>query len=120
MGLVFVSLTGAMALLGMDWNFFNLAAILLLLGTGIDYSILFILALRANGGDVPDAQRQLGLVIVLCAAAASAGFGSIAWANNLGLASLGKTCALGLVLDALITVFLLPIAWKFFHPKAAR
>ncbi len=117
MGLVFVALTGAMTLLGMNWNFFNLAAILLLLGTGIDYSILFILALRANGGDVPDARRQLGLVIVLCAAAAAAGFGSIAWANNLGLASLGKTCALGLVLDALITVFLLPIAWRFFHPK---
>lgn len=113
---VFVALAGAMSLLGMQWNFFNLAAILLLLGTGIDYSILLILALRENRGDVADAQRQLGLVISLCAAAAAAGFGSISWANNLGLASLGKTCALGLALDALISIFLLPRAWKFFHP----
>ncbi len=119
MALVFVSLAGAMTLLGMSWNFFNLAAILLLLGTGIDYSILLILALRENRGDLADAQRQLGLVIALCAAAAAAGFGSISWANNLGLASLGKTCALGLVLDALISIFLLPRAWKLFHPRAA-
>ncbi len=116
MVLVFISLAGAMTLLGMSWNFFNLAAILLLLGTGIDYGILLILALRENKGDVADAQRQLGLVIFLCAAAAAAGFGSISWANNLGLASLGKTCALGLVLDALISVFLLPKVWKLIHP----
>ncbi|MDB6171519.1 MAG: Exporter-like protein [Chthoniobacteraceae bacterium] len=115
--LVFISLAGAMRLLGMEWNFFNLSAILLLLGTGIDYSILLILALRANNGDIPDAQRQLGLVIILCAAAATAGFGSISWANNLGLASLGKTCALGLLLDAMISVFLLPQAWKFIHRR---
>jgi predicted RND superfamily exporter protein len=120
MSLVFACLGGAMTLLGMQWNFFNLAAILLLLGTGIDYSILFILALRRNGGDVPDAQRQIGLVVALCGAAAAAGFGSIGWANNLGLASLGKTCALGLLLDAVISIFLLPVAWKFFHPDTRR
>ncbi len=119
MGVVFLSLAGAMSLLGMEWNFFNLSAILLLLGTGIDYSILLILALRQNQGDIPDAQRQLGLVIVLCAAAATAGFGSISWANNLGLASLGKTCALGLLIDALISIFLLPRAWRLIHPVRA-
>jgi predicted RND superfamily exporter protein len=117
MSLVFVCLAATMSLLNIPWNLFNLAAILLLLGTGIDYSILLILALRENGGNVPDAQRQLGLVILLCAAAAAAGFGSISWANNLGLASLGQTCALGLVLDAVITLFLLPPAWKALHRR---
>jgi predicted RND superfamily exporter protein len=116
MALVFACLGGAMTWLGMQWNFFNLAAILLLLGTGVDYSILFILALRRNGGDVADAQRHIGLVVALCGAAAAAGFGSIAWASNMGLASLGKTCALGLVLDAVISIFLLPVVWKMFHP----
>jgi predicted RND superfamily exporter protein len=116
MALVFACLGGAMTALGMQWNFFNLAAILLLLGTGVDYSILFILALRRNGGDVADAQRHIGLVVALCGAAAAAGFGSIGWANNVGLASLGKTCALGLVLDAIISIFLLPVAWKLVHP----
>ena len=119
-GLVLVCLAGAMSLLGMTWNFFNLAAILLLLGTGTDYSILLLLALKRNGGDAPAAQRELGLVICLCVASASSGFGTISWANNMGLASLGQTCALGLLIDALISVFLLPRAWELIHPAQKR
>ncbi len=114
--LVFLCLMGAMSLLGMRWNFFNLAALLLLLGTGTDYSILLLLALRRNGGDLPAARRELALVIALCATSASAGFGTISWANHLGLASLGQTCALGLLIDAAISIFLLPLAWSALHP----
>ncbi len=120
MVLVFLSLAGAMSLFGMNWNFFNLAAMLLLLGTGIDYSILMLLALRRNGGDVAEAQRTIGLVVALCAGAATAGFGTIGWANNRGLASLGLTCALGLALDALISIFLLPICWQILHRHDLR
>ena len=117
--LVFACLLGAMSLLGLTWNFFNLAAILLLLGTGTDYSILLLLALRRNGGDVPGARRELFVVICLCACSASAGFGSISWANHLGLASLGQTCALGLLLDAAISVFLIPPAWTWLRQGIA-
>ncbi|MEA3209645.1 MAG: uncharacterized protein QOE70_2702 [Chthoniobacter sp.] len=116
-GLVLVCLAGAMSLLGMRWNFFNLAALLLLLGTGTDYSILILLALKRNGGNAAAAQRELGLIICLCVSSASAGFGTISWANNLGLASLGQTCALGLLIDALISLFLLPRAWELLHPR---
>ena len=114
-GLVLVCLAGAMSLFGMTWNFFNIAALLLLLGTGTDYSILLLLALKRNGGDAPAAQRELGLVVCLCAFSASAGFGTISWANHIGLASLGQTCALGLIIDALISLFLLPRAWAPLH-----
>lgn len=115
--LVLACLAGAMSLFGMQWNFFDLAALLLLLGTGTDYSILLLLALKRNGGDAPAAQRELALVICLCASSAAAGFGTISWANNLGLASLGQTCALGLIIDALISLFLLPRAWTLIHPR---
>ena len=115
--LVFACLLGAMSLLGMTWNFFNLAAGLLLLGTGTDYSILLLLALRRNGGDVPAARQELFVVVCLCACSASAGFGSISWANHLGLASLGQTCALGLLLDAAVSVFLIPPAWAWLHRR---
>ncbi len=115
--LVFACLLGAMSLLGLTWNFFNLAALLLLLGTGTDYSILLLLALRRNGGDVQGARRELFVVICLCACSASAGFGSISWANHLGLASLGQTCALGLLLDAAISVFLIPPTWVWLHRR---
>ncbi len=117
--LVFLCLMGAMSLLGMRWNFFNLAALLLLLGTGTDYSILLLLALRRNGGDVTAARRELALVVALCASSASAGFGTISWANHLGLASLGQTCALGLLIDAAISIFLLPPAWAWLHKRGS-
>jgi predicted RND superfamily exporter protein len=111
----FLSLAGAMALLGMEWNFFNMAAVLLLLGTGVDYPLHMTLALRGRLGDPHQAQITMGKVIFLCAASAAVGFGSISWASNHGLASLGRTCALGLALDALITIYLLPAAWRFFR-----
>ncbi len=116
--LVFVCLTGAMSLFGLQWNVFNLAALLLLLGTGTDYSILLLLALRRNGGDVEAARRELALVVCLCATSASAGFGTISWANHAGLASLGQTCALGLLIDAAVSVFLIPPVWAWLHPGA--
>jgi predicted exporter len=117
MGLVFLTLFGVMSLLGMKWDFFNLAALLLLLGTGIDYSILLLLELRRNGGDVPEAQRKVGMVVILCALSAVAGFGTISWAGNYGLASLGRTCALGLLIDAMISLFILPQLWKLSRGK---
>ena len=114
--IVLVCLAGAMSLLGMKWGFFNLAAVLLLLGTGTDYSILLLLALRRNGGDTQRARQDLGLVIFLCCTSAAAGFGSLAWASNMGLATLGKTCALGLLIDGMISLFLLPKAWDIWMP----
>ena len=116
--LVLVCLAGAMSLLGMRWGFFNLAAVLLLLGTGTDYSILLLLALRRNGGDTGRARRELGLVIFLCCTSAAAGFGSLAWASNTGLATLGKTCALGLLIDGMISLFLLPKVWDLWLPRS--
>jgi predicted exporter len=118
--LVLVCLCGALSLLGAKWNFFSLASLLLLLGTGTDYSILLLLALRRNGGDVAAAHREMGIVVALCASSAAAGFGTIAWANNMGLASLGQACAIGLGLDALISIFLLPRAWELLHRRPVQ
>jgi predicted exporter len=117
--LVLACLAGAVSLLGGQIGLFSLAAVLLLIGTGTDYSILLLLALRRNGGDVPAAQRDLALVVLLCCSSAVAGFGSISWANNLGLAELGRTCALGLAIDAMISLFLLPRAWALLHRRPA-
>lgn len=115
--LVLTCLAGAMSLLGMTWGFFNLAAVLLLLGTGTDYSILLLLSRKRHGGDARKAQGELALVIFLCCTSAAAGFGSLAWAGNMGLATLGKTCALGLLLDGMISLFLLPRACELLFPS---
>lgn len=106
-------LAGATVLLGGTVGLFSLAALLLLLGTGSGYAILPLLALRRNGGKSRAAQRELALVIVLCAASSAAGFGALGFANNLALAELGRTCALGLGIMACVSLFLLPPAWEW-------
>ena len=102
------ALLGAMSVAGISWNIFSLAAILLLLGTGTDYSMLMLLALKRTGGDVAAARRDSSVVIALCALSAVAGFGSVAFSNHNGLATLGMVAAMGLALNAAVALFLIP------------
>jgi predicted exporter len=114
--LVLVCLAGAMSLFDMKWGFFSLAAVLLLLGTGTDYSILLLLAFK-RCGNAGQAQKQCAAVIFLCSSSSIAGFATLGWASNLGLATLGQTCAIGLLIDAMISLFLLPHACRYFLEK---
>jgi hypothetical protein len=111
--LVFACLAGVMSLLGMTWNIFNLAALLLLLGTGTDYSILILLAFKRSANAI-QAQKQFASVIFLCCTSSMAGFATLGLASNMGLAALGQTCALGLLIDGMISLFLLPRACQWF------
>lgn len=106
--LILACLAGAMSLFDIPVSFFNLAAVLLLLGTGTDYSILLLLAIRRHSGDANFAQRELGIVISLCCLSAVAGFGSIVGANHVGLSQLGLTCAIGLFISGCISLFVVP------------
>lgn len=65
-------------------------------------------------------QKELFLVIWLCAGSAAAGFGTIRWANHMGLAVMGQTCAIGLLIDALVSLFLLPALWQLTHSPGAQ
>ena len=115
--LVFLCLMGAMSLLGMHWNFFNLAALLLLLGTGTDYSILLAVGVAAQRRRRVGGPARTGAGRGVVREFGVGGFGTISWANHLGLASLGQTCALGLLIDAAISIFLLPPAWAWLHRR---
>jgi lauroyl/myristoyl acyltransferase len=107
-----------MALSGWSWNLLNLMALPLMLGTGVDYGIFMQLALRRNGGDVRLVRRSVGRALLLCGGTAIAGFGSLAWSGNAGMASLGKVCAVGIGANMLISVYLLPAWWARVNPKA--
>ena len=109
-----VCLLAVMKLGGWSWNLFNLMALPLILGTGVDYSIFMQLALRRHGGDLKLAHQSVGRALLLCGATAIAGFGSLGLASNAGLASLGRICAIGIGGNMLLSVFLLPVWWKFF------
>ena len=106
-----------MSLAGWSWNLLNLMAVPLILGTGIDYSIFMQLALRRHGGDLGAVRRSIGRALLLCGGTAIAGFGSLAWSGNAGMASLGKVCAAGIAANMLIAVCLLPAWWSCLQRK---
>ena len=114
LGLSGVCLLATMALAGWTWNLMNLMALPLMLGTGVDYTIFIQLALRRHGGDLLAVRRSVGRALMLCGGTAVAGFGSLAFSSNLGMASLGKVCAVGIGANALVSIFLLPAWWQLF------
>jgi len=110
-----VCLLATMTLAGWSWNLMNLMALPLMLGTGVDYTIFIQLALRRHGGDLPAVRRSVGRALLLCGGTAVAGFGSLAFSSNHGMASLGQVCAVGIGANMLISVFLLPAWWRLFR-----
>ena len=111
-------LLAIMGLCGWSWNLLNLMAFPLVLGTGVDYGIFIQLGLRRHGGDVRMVRRSIGRALLLCGGTAIAGFGSLAWSGNAGMASLGKVCAAGIGANVLISVYLLPAWWVRLRPKS--
>ncbi len=118
-------LLAVMKMAGWSWNVLNLMALPLLLGTGVDYSIFMQLALRRHGGSLEAARRTVGRALLLCGGTAVAGFGSLGFSSNAGMAGLGQVCAAGLAGNMLISIFLLPVWWKVLagqeqNPAAAQ
>jgi predicted RND superfamily exporter protein/lauroyl/myristoyl acyltransferase len=105
-------LLAVMKMAGWSWNVLNLMALPLLLGTGVDYSLFMQLALRRHGGSLTAARNSVGRALLLCGGTAVAGFGSLGFSSNAGMASLGQICAAGLAGNMLISIFLLPVWWK--------
>jgi predicted exporter/lauroyl/myristoyl acyltransferase len=115
-----ICLLTTMHLAGWSWNLLNLMALPLILGTGVDYSIFIQLALRRYNGDLQRSHRSVGRALLLCGATAIAGFGSLAWSSNAGMASLGQICAVGIAGNMLISVILLPTWWHLLTERDAN
>ncbi len=106
-------LLAMMKIFGWSWNLFNLMALPLILGTGVDYSIFMQLALRRHDGDLRLARQSVGRALLLCGGTAIAGFGTLGLSSNAGMAGLGRVCALGIAGNMLLSVYVLPVWWKF-------
>ncbi len=98
--------------LGWSWNLLSLVALPLLLGTSVDSTIHMQLALRRHHGERWAVWRTTGKALLLCAAANVAGFGSLAWSSNRGLASMDLVCAVGVGCVLTVCVGLLPAWWR--------
>jgi predicted RND superfamily exporter protein len=120
MGFSGLVLCGLMAAVGLQWNFLNVAAIPLLLGTSVDYGIHMLLALRRTGGDFKHAWHGTGKAIMFCGASTAIGFGSLSFASNEAMASMGMVCATGIVVNMATAVILLPGWWGIRALRAER
>jgi predicted RND superfamily exporter protein len=101
-----------MTLAGWSWNMMNVMAVPLLLGMGVDFSIHIQLALRRHRGDVALVGRSVGRALLLAGSTTVAGFASLSFASNVGIAGLGKVCAVGIICSMLTAVYLLPTWWR--------
>jgi hypothetical protein len=115
-----IFLSAAISLLGWQWNLLNLIAIPLLIGRGVDYCIHIQLALHRYGGDRLKVRQSIGSALLLAGSTTIAGFASLAFSSNYGMSTLGKVCALGLLITLLTSVYILPSFWKGGRGEEAR
>ncbi len=115
-----ITLLAMMRLLGLRWNFINLCSIPLLFGTGLDYIIHMIFSLRRSGGHMPTIRKGIRKALLFCALSTAAGFGSLAMAGNMGIASLGRVCAVGILLIMVFAIYFLPVWWLFLHKERLK
>ncbi len=106
-----ILLLAIMSLTGLTWNFVNLMATPLLLGTGIDYAIHVTLSLRRTHGDYQELWQGTGKALLFCGVSNVIGFGSLVFSSSDALVSLGIVSVIGIVLSMAISIFLLP-GWR--------
>lgn len=112
-------LVTTLRLTGQTWNLANLASLPLLLGTGIDYAIHMLLALQRSGNQVAHVRRTTGRAVFFSGMTTVIGFGSLAFAGNQGIASLGWVCSLGSLWILLGVLWLLP-CWRVWACRAPQ
>lgn len=111
MGVSTLLLLAIMSLAGLKWNFVNLMATPLLLGTGIDYAIHVTLSLRRTGGNFKELWQGTGKALLFCGASNVIGFGSLVFSSSDALVSLGTVAVIGILLSMGTSIFLLP-GWR--------
>lgn len=114
------ALAATMSAFDLGWNLASLAAIPLLLGTGIDYGIHLLLALKRSGNDIRHVQATTGKAVLFSGMTTVIGFASLFFAGNRGISSLGLACCVGTLWILLIVLWLLPHwrAWIKASPQS--
>lgn len=112
---VLILINAFVVISGRSWNFLSSMAIPLIVGTGIDYSIHLIFALRRSGGDFTRVWNGVGKAIFFCGLSTVVGFGSLALASNQTLQTMGILCGTGVLLTMSLSVLVVPGLWHFCH-----
>jgi len=99
----------------LSWNSFNICGLPLLFGTGLDFGIHMIFGLRRAHGNLGEVRSGLSKALLFCGLSSAIGFGSLAFSSAHGLASLGQICAVGILINMVIAVWLLPRWYRAIH-----
>jgi uncharacterized protein len=102
-----IGMLAVMSLCGLQWNFVNLMATPLLLGTGIDYAIHVTLTLRRTGC-FKEFWNGTGKALLFCGASNIIGFGSLVWSSSESMISLGQVAVIGIIFSMAVSLCLLP------------
>ncbi len=97
---------GLMRLLRLDFNLANSMFLPLIVGAGVEYGIIVVLAVRDSGGRGPTKGSLKG--VVLAALTTTVGFGTLMISSHRGIHSLGLLAAVGSLCVMASAVFYLP------------
>lgn len=101
---------GFMGFFGWDFNPANFVAVPMLLGIGSVFGLHSVIRMRELGHEGL-LSCSTGPAIALSAATSMAGFASLGLADHRGIASLGWLVAMGLLVNSILSIWVLP-AWQ--------
>ena len=101
-------LVGAMVLIGLPFNFANVIALPLLLGISVDTGIHLVHRARDTEGLRSVLTSSTTRAIVFSSLTTLASFGNLALSEHVGTASMGYLLAIGLIINILIMLIVLP------------
>jgi hypothetical protein len=121
-------LVGAMAVLDLEINLFNMVAIPTLIGIGVDNGVHLYHRYRLEGeGSIVRVLRHTGLAVVLSSVTTMVGFSGLVLAHHPGLNSIGVLALLGIGTTMVAALTVLPAVLRLeeprrpaAHPTAAR
>ncbi|MDB4673599.1 MMPL family transporter [Verrucomicrobiales bacterium] len=94
------------------WNLTSVLCIPLLAGTGVDYIIHIIFALRREGGDIRRVLSGTGMAVLFCALSTAIGFGALLFASNNAIKDLGLVASGGILIIGTGCLLLVPALWR--------
>lgn len=113
-----IVLLGIMVILGLDFNFFNLIVIPMIIGIGIDDGVhLTNTFLQTDNGGMSEKVSRTGRAAVLTSLTTIVGFGSISLSSYPGLRSMGYVAVIGISACLFTSIFLLPAVFALKYRK---
>ncbi len=99
-------------------NLFNVVALPMMLGIGIDTVVHLLHRLRADD-DTGQALNSTGWAALLSTVTSMAAFFALTLADNRGVASIGEAVVIGLAAVFLSAIVSVPAAWRSLYPRQA-